>query len=237
MPVSVESCENRCNTSDNQIYDFLISCDCDDQCLDRNRCCPDYFDFCVIGTTEFEETIDFVTSATTTNNTIIETTVSKTTRKTPTTKFTTPTTTTTFPRIKIATLQTTVDLQPTEEKDFNEIPAPVSTLPTEKIQVITIKETEVIQEYESDKTFDHHKIEIVPDVNESNMKTIVFAVGVVFGILFALGGTAFVAKRYRLCQCKIRLQQSSSCDSQSDVRFLTHDEVLDLRLASDYDLS
>ena len=121
------------------------------------------------------------------------------------------------------------------DDDYGDVP--VFTITTEaEPPGVPVKETEIVNDYENDKIFDHRKNDVGSNMHESNTKTIVFAVGVVFGVLFALVGMAFVARRYQLCQChKMRLNQSSNGDSQSDVRFLTSDEVLDFSLAGDYD--
>jgi hypothetical protein len=118
-----------------------------------------------------------------------------------------------------------------DDRDYDEVTV------IEDVDVETpppVKETEPINDYENDKFSSHQNIVVGPKTEESKTKTIVFAVGVVFGVLFSVVGTAFVAKRYQLCRCN-RLSQSSNGDSQSDVRFLTGDEVLDFSLASDYD--
>ncbi|XP_044260741.1 MAM and LDL-receptor class A domain-containing protein 1-like [Tribolium madens] len=183
-PISVESCENRCNTNDTHFSDWLITCDCDEGCFERNRCCPDYFDFCL------SDTPTSVTSETSEITTVTVTSTSTTT------SATTKTVTETFP---------------------------------------PMKESEIITDYEdSDKSYDHQKIVIDNKIVTSDMKSIVFGVGVVFGVLFGVVGMAFVARRYQLCHCR-RLKQTSNGDSQSDVRFLTSDEVIDFSLASDYD--
>lgn len=140
-------------------------------------------------------------------------TIAETTSDTTTTTSTTTTSTTT----------TVTSTQPTTEK---------TTVVRETFP--PIKESEIITDYNSDKTFNHQKIVISDKIIETNTKSIIFGVGVVFGILFGVVGMAFVARRYQLCHCR-RLKQTSNGDSQSDVRFLTSDEVIDFSLASDYD--
>ncbi|EFA05741.1 MAM and LDL-receptor class A domain-containing protein 1 [Tribolium castaneum] len=183
-PISVESCENRCDTNDTHLaHDWLITCDCDEACFERSRCCPDYFDFCLSETSTTSE----MTSESTVTVTV-------------TSSVSTPTTT---------------------------------KLVTEAFP--PIKESEIITDYaDSDKSYDHQKIVIGDKVVTSDAKSIVFGVGVVFGVLFGVVGMAFVARRYQLCHWR-RLKQTSNGDSQSDVRFLTGDEVIDFSLASDYD--
>lgn len=46
----VESCENRCGKKEEKLSDaYHLTCDCDDDCFYLNRCCPDFFDFCLAG--------------------------------------------------------------------------------------------------------------------------------------------------------------------------------------------
>ncbi|XP_018561994.1 uncharacterized protein LOC108904074 isoform X2 [Anoplophora glabripennis] len=47
--LTLDSCENKCGRTDNGNESLRITCDCDEDCYDNNRCCPDYFDFCVSG--------------------------------------------------------------------------------------------------------------------------------------------------------------------------------------------
>jgi hypothetical protein len=229
-PITVESCEHRCNLNDTQSSEWTITCDCDEQCFDRNRCCPDYFDFCVVGSsTDVEETTELSTTTIQIPTTRRIITTARTTTSTPLTTF-----------IRVILMTTTTPAHKEESKivyvkpddrDYDEVTV------IEDVDVETpppVKETEPINDYENDKFSSHQNIVVGPKTEESKTKTIVFAVGVVFGVLFSVVGTAFVAKRYQLCRCN-RLSQSSNGDSQSDVRFLTGDEVLDFSLASDYD--
>ncbi|XP_057657272.1 uncharacterized protein LOC130894437 [Diorhabda carinulata] len=44
---TIDSCENRCDQKENESSSFYhLRCDCDQDCGDNNRCCPDFFDFC-----------------------------------------------------------------------------------------------------------------------------------------------------------------------------------------------
>lgn len=51
QPYSFESCRNRCLNNNNiqkGATSFEIICDCDETCYERNTCCPDYVDLCVL---------------------------------------------------------------------------------------------------------------------------------------------------------------------------------------------
>lgn len=59
-----ESCLNRCD-SDNDLTrhltDFILSCGCDEACVDSNSCCPDYAALCILGPDDFGGTTDLAT--------------------------------------------------------------------------------------------------------------------------------------------------------------------------------
>lgn len=48
--VFIESCENRCN-DDSMILmpGYTVSCDCYEDCVLNNTCCPDYKAICLMG--------------------------------------------------------------------------------------------------------------------------------------------------------------------------------------------
>lgn len=54
-----ESCLNRCD-SDNDLQrhlnNFILSCGCDESCVDSNSCCPDYAALCILGPDDFGTT-------------------------------------------------------------------------------------------------------------------------------------------------------------------------------------
>ncbi|RZB40022.1 uncharacterized protein BDFB_009419 [Asbolus verrucosus] len=218
-PIGVESCENRCSALANQSSEFLITCDCDEQCYEHSRCCPDYFDFCVLGTSP-EDSVE-------------ETRTASTAAETPPSATTTGIVATTT---RIASTATELPETTTAKKEDSKIvyvrPDDVADVPTEA----PVKEIEPIGDGDGDKSF-NQKIVVEAKTGESNRKTVIFAVGVVFGVLFGVVVMAFVARRYRLVRCGNlrRMNQSSNGDSQSDVRFLTGDEVLDLNLPAGYD--
>ncbi|XP_044764044.1 uncharacterized protein LOC123320709 [Coccinella septempunctata] len=47
LPDDLYSCEGRCDFSDIQMGKHR-TCACDENCYDRNECCPDYIDFCLL---------------------------------------------------------------------------------------------------------------------------------------------------------------------------------------------
>ncbi|KAJ8956396.1 hypothetical protein NQ318_015134 [Aromia moschata] len=49
--LTVESCENRCGRKAFANETHQILCDCDDSCYSNSTCCPDYLDFCGLGST------------------------------------------------------------------------------------------------------------------------------------------------------------------------------------------
>ncbi|XP_023029949.2 uncharacterized protein [Leptinotarsa decemlineata] len=49
---TVDSCEDRCGQMESVTSDsYHLTCDCDDDCYYKRRCCPDYYDFCDIEAT------------------------------------------------------------------------------------------------------------------------------------------------------------------------------------------
>ncbi|CAH1102080.1 unnamed protein product, partial [Psylliodes chrysocephalus] len=52
---TVDTCDNRCGQTEPVTTDnYHLTCDCDDDCFNNNRCCPDYYDTCT-GTTIADE--------------------------------------------------------------------------------------------------------------------------------------------------------------------------------------
>lgn len=251
--MTVESCANRCNLTDTRHINYLVTCDCNEGCYDTNRCCPDYWEFCVNNITDDSGDVttggvETTTIGLTTTKAATQFVISKTkpstkpppltsfTIKSPTTlirKFPTVTTTSLIPTIKTNPIY----VKPNDNSDVEDVPPADSD--ESYSRDIADKDADVLSDYvEKDEEARHQKIIISENkISESNTKTIIFGVGVVFGVLFAASGMAFVAKRYQWCQCRSlkRFSHSSNGDSQSDVRFLTSDEILDLNLPCNYD--
>lgn len=67
----------------------------------------------------------------------------------------------------------------------------------------------------------------------SNVKLIFVAIATVCGVATLIIISALVLVKYRIVRCRSRRMTSGNGDSQSDVRFLTADEVLDFNLDND----
>ncbi|CAH1155518.1 unnamed protein product [Phaedon cochleariae] len=76
----IDSCDKRCGQKESVGNDsYRLTCDCDDDCFDNNRCCPDYYDICNTLTTESNGLTTVIEETTT--NTVTKSPVSKTTPK------------------------------------------------------------------------------------------------------------------------------------------------------------
>ncbi|KAG5887302.1 hypothetical protein JTB14_006447 [Gonioctena quinquepunctata] len=48
----IDSCESRCGQMESVASEsHHLTCDCDDECFYKSRCCPDYYDICAFGST------------------------------------------------------------------------------------------------------------------------------------------------------------------------------------------
>ncbi|XP_031331042.1 uncharacterized protein LOC116161727 [Photinus pyralis] len=84
-----QSCANRCDT-----FNSSLPCDCDENCIDNNRCCLDYIATCVLGGTEEYSSMSVTTDATPTDESSTQSSTLETTEAPPTTRPTLQTTTT-----------------------------------------------------------------------------------------------------------------------------------------------
>ncbi|XP_052869639.1 uncharacterized protein LOC128275243 [Anopheles cruzii] len=67
VPVKIESCENRCGSNMTTILnanDTIVHCDCHDECVASDTCCPDYRERCVFGVVPNVTSISVSTSTT-----------------------------------------------------------------------------------------------------------------------------------------------------------------------------
>ncbi|XP_035893436.1 uncharacterized protein DDB_G0290587-like [Anopheles stephensi] len=125
VPVKIDSCENRCGSSMAAVLnssDTIVHCDCHEDCVTGETCCPDYRERCVfevagivtnVSTTSTVPTTSTTSPKPTTTSTTVAATTS-TTRSTPssTTKPTTVTTTTTTTSTTTTTTTTTTTAKP-----------------------------------------------------------------------------------------------------------------------------
>uniref|UniRef100_A0A182YBN3 Uncharacterized protein n=1 Tax=Anopheles stephensi TaxID=30069 RepID=A0A182YBN3_ANOST len=122
VPVKIDSCENRCGSSMAAVLnssDTIVHCDCHEDCVTGETCCPDYRERCVF---EVAGIVANVTSPTSTSTTSTTTT-------------STPVSTTTKP---ITTTQSDMVLQPVAESTTEELIAPglaiAPNVPIEQLQ-------------------------------------------------------------------------------------------------------
>uniref|UniRef100_A0A182K082 Probable Ufm1-specific protease 2 n=1 Tax=Anopheles christyi TaxID=43041 RepID=A0A182K082_9DIPT len=142
VPVKIESCENRCGISMAAVLnnsDTLVHCDCHEDCVTSESCCPDYRERCVfqiavgvsnvstttavpatsttvsVTSTKAATTTSTVLVTTSTTAATVRTTLSSTTVK-PTTSTTTTTISTTTPT---ATATSSVSTTTTTTKRYN----------------------------------------------------------------------------------------------------------------------
>ncbi|CAH0548931.1 unnamed protein product [Brassicogethes aeneus] len=291
--VRVESCENHCGmVSSNNEYD-IISCDCDENCLDNNRCCPDYIDHCLMETTTEEYTTTDMSNEVHFTTEIIP----KSTKKPPQNSSVTyrKTTTTTIPPLPKSVPKKPIFIvdEPTPKIIEHTQPAPAKTTPpttkmtvkskptttttkitpstakkfiktttktkkpvtTKKVikpfipQVKKIKETDysyvpergndVFDKYDYVEemgtkvkgTFNHFTekktLQVEKPQTHSNTVLIVASVALCSFVLVIL---LAVGKKYGWYNCGDRRKLGNS---QSDVRFLTNDEILDFSCGYD----
>ncbi|XP_035786677.1 uncharacterized protein LOC118463867 [Anopheles albimanus] len=122
IPVKIETCENRCGSSILHtvfINDTIALCDCNEDCVTNDTCCPDYRERCVFEVVPNEEvkpassttaTVLLTTSTTAVPATFTTTSTSTTTASTTSTTSSTPVTSTTT---KPTTIRTTTALRTT----------------------------------------------------------------------------------------------------------------------------
>ncbi|CAG9854433.1 unnamed protein product [Phyllotreta striolata] len=92
---TVDTCENRCGKTEPSTNDnYHLTCDCDFDCVDAHRCCPDFFDACFGYLVSTTESTTFGNENTTSRVPLLETTTVSTKETThPTRTKTTQTTT------------------------------------------------------------------------------------------------------------------------------------------------
>ncbi|XP_049543948.1 MAM and LDL-receptor class A domain-containing protein 1-like [Anopheles darlingi] len=141
IPVKIETCENRCGSSILHtvlINDTIATCDCHEDCVTNDTCCPDYRERCVFEVDPNEEVRSASSTATTVTTTSTTTTakaipvifVDNTTISTSTvaTTITTSSTSTTSTTTKPPVIRTTTTLRTTSTS--TRIPSTTSTKTT-----------------------------------------------------------------------------------------------------------
>ncbi|KAJ8917257.1 hypothetical protein NQ315_002274 [Exocentrus adspersus] len=296
LALTVESCESRCGLKASGNETHMITCDCDESCYDNNRCCPDYFDYCVSGTTTSEEYLSTTellkeiateavprttTTATTTPTTVraVVTTTTKPVAVAATAKKPVTTTTTTRkvlvngttspriitkatnsprPTIRFLTPQTTpmvvvrkllpsqAPKEATTKRIFNIKPKYGKEVDVRAVtkSVAVTSQRPVGKDKYQDADLELEGGPFVGNFSEKDkFLSVKAAQGVgynvalvvisVLGVLVLAGVIGVVV--FRRCRFRQRMMASSNGDSQSDVRFLTSDEVLDFSLDKNYD--
>ncbi|XP_053666432.1 zonadhesin-like [Anopheles marshallii] len=119
VPVKIESCENRCGSSMAAVLnssDTIVHCDCHEDCVTSETCCPDYRERCVF------EVVPVVGSNVSTTTTVATTTT--------TGKVTTPKPTTTTSTVVVTTSAPTSTTRRTTVTSTTAKPTPTTTTST-----------------------------------------------------------------------------------------------------------
>ncbi|XP_049825124.1 MAM and LDL-receptor class A domain-containing protein 2-like isoform X2 [Aethina tumida] len=293
----IETCEDRCGLmAPTLATNNLITCDCDEDCWSRNRCCPDIFDHCIFRSTTEDEN-ELVTTTEETTVRIDTTTIAVTTMPTTTIKLIAPTTPKMVPTVKptnatIKVVPTTTNKPTTIVKPTTTIKPTTTTLkkspptkprkslPTKKYvppprktkkptiptvstpppfypklnisKVIYTHPTRKETDYDTMKNqetnesiFDYSDEgeEMVPFLKHYTQKKVITVeekksnsyVWWIVGAVTANVVLIAVVVAVKVGMGKYKRRLNGSGDSQSDVRFLTNDEVLDFTMNSDYD--
>ncbi|XP_050316191.1 MAM and LDL-receptor class A domain-containing protein 2-like isoform X2 [Anthonomus grandis grandis] len=277
-----ETCTDRCGLKsywDNQSDSDVIPCDCDDECYEYSRCCPDYIDLCLTtqdSTTTIEEirtTKRLITTMSTlksTNSTRAPPTTAKklitygkttlTTRKPSSTSQRIPTTlpsiTTRKPTPPVATTPPAVVQKIISETTAsgiifvkpkvttsvnNDVERPSrNNANSNDVNDIEQEEDSIEEKYLHDRDEhlnDMRSAKINNDNNSNNGRMNNMTVIVIASTCVAIGLCAFIAAillvKYKFIGWRRSINRSGQGDSQSDVRFLTADEVLDFSVSHD----
>lgn len=236
---SQQSCRDRCSfgpvTESSVSFDGQLgpeSCYCTVNCVERSMCCPDYAEYCILGYSSGYTIIsDVVTKGLANNNTTsaparnstltgfpinpkdnIDPSMPNTTMSTLTTRTTTTVKTTIKPQTKKPS-RTTVKPTHSETKET----------PFEPKTTSTTKRTELRDES------DLHNAEKLRHGGSFETLEIIVAIGATLFVLsIAIAIAIIVIRRRRTYK---RGTSSSALSEDSDVRFLTSDEILDFNLA------
>ncbi|KAL3270817.1 hypothetical protein HHI36_021338 [Cryptolaemus montrouzieri] len=250
FPDDLFSCENKCFSNELLVGRHRI-CACDEECFERNNCCPDFIDFCLLqgpSFTNFEETSSSSSSFTTdltspiwtkpTTERITSKTTPKIIEKESTTQKTTISIVYKLPPLTEAVTENNIQKTATQS---------IETRTTTENNII-IQETERIVKTNTDLSNIIPQIpnDMIPIEDIAHLKR-KFNVKMVMTkpkeednrfLYISLGGTVVIivvlavilyARRSRKLRSR-GLRSASHGDSASDVRFLTKDEFLDLNL-------
>ncbi|XP_049296782.1 zonadhesin-like [Anopheles funestus] len=126
VPVKIESCENRCGSSMAAVLnnsDTIVHCDCHEDCVTNDTCCPDFRERCVFEVQQVVSSSVSTTSASTT----VKVTSPKPTSTTSTIVVTTSTTTSTPSSTTKRTTVTSTTAKPTPTTTTSTTPKPTTT--------------------------------------------------------------------------------------------------------------
>ncbi|XP_060534300.1 uncharacterized protein LOC132706781 [Cylas formicarius] len=285
-PKTVESCANRCGlVASGNDGNTMIACDCNDNCFDRNRCCPDYFDVCLAVASSTSDVYPTTTDGSAARETSAqtETTDATTQYKPPTIRKRPAVAVPNVTRRPIVLLtpppvpeyvekvnpkwpplrfpHTAKPVQNVETNDVIDLPPPSTNDDDDNGNVAVVATaTTPLADDEDNSAFDRdeyveelakefevprvraldpiHNKEFAQRQDEpSDVKTILAVVTSCCGVAVLIIVAVSVLARRKCVKCyRKRIAASSgNGDSQSDVRFLTADEVLDFSLERDYD--
>ncbi|XP_036140457.1 MAM and LDL-receptor class A domain-containing protein 2 isoform X2 [Monomorium pharaonis] len=211
------------------------SCLCTIDCAERSICCPDYAEYCILGNTIFDITteslIEITPIAPVKNSTLTgfpinpkddidpsmpNTTMSTTTRRPTTTAPRRPSTTTKAQTRR--TTQRTTPVKPTQQAETKETPF----LP----KASTMKDIEPQDQSDVHKEIEKYMTTITQD-RGITIPEIIAAVGATLFIVTIAIVIFFIRRR----KTYKRGASGSALSEDSDVRFLTSDEILDFNLA------
>ncbi|XP_011882600.1 PREDICTED: MAM and LDL-receptor class A domain-containing protein 1-like isoform X2 [Vollenhovia emeryi] len=210
------------------------SCHCTIDCVERSICCPDYAEYCILGYSTALDSVTGSPSKTTTPKYSALTGFPINPKDNIDPGMSNSTTSTTMRRSTITT--TTAKVQ---TKKPSPRTTPARTTPAKPTQQVETKETPFLSEITSTK---HIELQDRPDIhnveqNPEKVKQgrgietleIVAAVGATLVVLsVALAIVIIVIRRRKTYK---RGASGSALSEDSDVRFLTSDEILDFNLA------
>ncbi|TGZ46734.1 Uncharacterized protein DBV15_05495 [Temnothorax longispinosus] len=232
-----QTCRDRCVSSESNVTSAPPfgpeKCVCTIDCAERSICCPDYAEYCILGYSTILDSItgspSNATIAPMKNSTLTGFPInpkddidpgmfnSSTTSTTP--QKPTTTTTTVKPQTKKPSRRTT-SAKPTQQVETKETP-------------FVSKITSTTKYIELQDRSDLHDVELNPEKVKQGrgieVLEIVAAVGATLAVLFvALAIVIIVIRRRKTYK---RGASGSALSEDSDVRFLTSDEILDFNLA------
>ncbi|XP_043477391.1 MAM and LDL-receptor class A domain-containing protein 2-like isoform X1 [Leptopilina heterotoma] len=236
---AAQSCRGRCvydnNLLNNNSFPGVYSCRCTLDCAENSTCCPDYAEYCILDT--FSETVNVADSTTilsfeSTNaqgkddddDDIHNRTInffSTKTFKTPSTVTISTTTLFKFTTEKIGTMENSF-----VTKKYNTIEFLPITISADNVNTLKI-ETGYQKNASATKFFQNI------DSTTNQLPGIIGAIiGIVAGVSMSV---IFILFIYKKRQSYKRGKNGSTLSEDSEVRFLTSDEILDFNIAKPND--